>query len=567
MALSFMVALVLLAVVPAGGLAARGQVAIIQDDVGLLTNPGATLQEMRHLGAQMVRVSLRWSMIAPAPNSHRRPRFNASDPNAYPAASWAPFDAIVRDAAARGIQVMFVPTAFAPIWAQGPNPGRYGGKYDSRFAWMPSATEFGAFVHAAGARYSGGFLPKGSLTPLPRVRVWELYNEPNFGEDLAPQAIAASTVPAAPRMYRALAGAAWNALRATGHGRDVIVIGALSAHGAALRPSRVHPQGLPGTYGETKPLVFTRELYCLDSRYRQYRGRAAAARGCPTTAAGYRRFRAQNPVLFNASGFSVHPYVLSRGVAPNQAASRDPNHAEFSQLAGLAKTLDRIQRIYHSLKRFLIWNTEYGYITCPPNCHHRYVSPATAASYINWAEYLSWRNPRIASTSQYLLFDPNPSVGTPEYGGFASGLVFHPSVRLVGGQPKPGYFAYRLPIYLPSTTARRGRTLEVWGAVRPAPFASRDRAGPQYAQIQFAPRSSSSWRTIKTLKVTDPHGYLDTRAAFPSSGSVRIAYTYPPLDTALVTELVTRSTGAVAASGLVWPAQTITSRTVNVTIR
>ena len=540
---------------------------MIQDDGSLLTNPAATLQEMRHLGAQMVRVSLRWSLIAPAPNSHRRPGFNASDPNAYPAANWGPFDAIVRDAAARGIQVMFVPTAFAPIWAQGPNPGRYGGRYDSRFAWMPSTKEFGAFVHAAGVRYSGAFRPKGSLVPLPRVRVWELYNEPNFGQDLAPQAIAGSTVPAAPRMYRALAGAAWGALRATGHGRDVIVIGAISAHGAALRPSRMHPQGLPGTYGETKPLVFIRELYCLDSRYHQYRGRAAAARGCPTTAAGYRRFRAENPVLFNASGFSDHPYVLSTGVAPNRTASRDPNHAEFSQLAGFASTVDRIQRIYHSAKRFPIWNTEYGYITCPPNCHKRYVSPATAASCINLAEYLSWRNPRIASTSQYLLFDPNPSVGTPEYGGFASGLVFHASVPVVGGQPKPGYFAYRMPIYLPSATARRGRTLEVWGVVRPAPYASRDRAGPQYAQIQFAPRSSNSWRTLKTLKITDPHGYLDTRVAFPSSGSVRIAYTYPPLDTALASDLVTHPTAPVAASGPAWPAQTITSRTVKVTIR
>ena len=34
------------------------------------------------------------------------------------------------------------------------------------------------------------------------------------------------------------------------------------------------------------------------------------------------------------------------------------------------------------------------------------VSPALAASYLNWAEYLTWRDPRIRSYDQYLLIDP-----------------------------------------------------------------------------------------------------------------------------------------------------------------
>ena len=80
---------------------------------------------MRHLGVQMLRVYVRWSSIAPAPNSHHRPNFNPADPGAYPAANWASLDAIVRGAADRGIKVMLVPTGFAPLWAQGPNPGRY----------------------------------------------------------------------------------------------------------------------------------------------------------------------------------------------------------------------------------------------------------------------------------------------------------------------------------------------------------------------------------------------------------------------------------------------------------
>jgi hypothetical protein len=174
---------------------------------------------------------------------------------------------------------------------------------------------------------------------------------------------------------------------------------------------------------------------------------------------------------------------------------------------------------------------------------------------MNWAEYLSWRNPRIATTMQYLLYDPNPTVGTPELGGFASGLIFYPTV--LGGTTKPGYYAYRLPIFLPSAHTRPGRTLEVWGGVRPAPYAVADGQGAQYVQIQFAPGSSNAWRTLKTLPVTDPRGYFDAHVAFPSSGSVRIAWTYPPLDIALASILVT---------GYTEPLGPTTSRTVTVAI-
>lgn len=515
-------------------LASHSQISILQDDPQLFNSPSSTLQEMRHLGVDMVRVSMRWSVIAPSPNSRRRPHFNAANSNAYPSGAWAPYDTIARDARADGIQVMFVPSGFAPLWAQGSNPGRYGGSYNSNFAFEPSDSQFAQFVRAAGSRYSGGFTPPGSHSPIPRVSAWELWNEPNFGEDLSPQGIDGSSVLYAPVMYRGLADAGWGALHATGHGRDTILIGALAARGSQIVGFKRF--GLPGLYGETKPLVFIRELYCLNPRYHHYLGVAAAVRGCPTTTAGYRSFRARNPALFSSSGWSDHPYPVNQ--PPNRAFSGDPSYTDFSELPRMAQTLDRIQRVYHSGKRFSIWNTEYGYITDPPNagqpvggCRCHYVSPDLAGYYLNWAEYLSWHNPRIASTMQYLLYDPNPTVGTPEYGGFASGLIYYPTV--MGGQAKSSYYDFRLPVFMPRTTAGAGKTLEVWGDVRPAPFAAQDVRQAQYAQIQFSPGSSNSWRTVRTFKVTDPHGYFDTHIAFPSSGQVRVAYTYPALDLGL----------------------------------
>ena len=534
---------------PGSASASHQQVSILEEDGHLFADPAATLQELRHLGVEMIRVPVRWSWFAPHPNSFTKPRFDANDPSAYPAAGWAALDATVLDAQADGIRVLLDPAAFAPLWAQAPGAAKLAGQYNTTWAWEPSPSEFGQFVHAVALRYNGSFVPAGSTSPLPRVGVWEIYNEPNTGEALGPEAIDGSRLPYAPRMYRALADAAWSALQATGHAHDTVLIGALGSEGRQAPPSRMYPQGLPGTYGEMSPLVFLRELYCLDPNYHRYLGHAAYLRGCPTTAAGYARFSAQHPVLFDAAGVSDHPYDLAKpGLPPTKGTRSQPDWAEFAEISHLATVVNRIQRSYGSSKTMSVWNTEYGYITCPPTCALPDAHPATAAAYINWAEYLSWRNPWIASTMQYLLYDPNPRIGVPEFGGFANGLVFY------GGMPKPSYYAYRMPIFLPYTTVRRGRALEVWGDVRPAPLAVADGDGPQSVRIQFARNGTGVWTTLKTLRITDPHGYVDTWMTFPGSGRVRLQWTYPTADKTLASTMVTHSNGS------------ITSRIVGVTI-
>jgi hypothetical protein len=517
---------------PSTASASGRQVSVFEDDVALSANPVATMQEFRHLGVTTVRVLIRWSFIAPNPKSRKRPNFNASNPNSYPAKNWAPYDAIVAAARADGIQLLFNPTAFAPLWAQGANPGRFGAHYNFEFAFMPSANEYRQFVVALGKRY-------------PSVHAWELYNEPNFGEDLAPQGINQSTVLYSPVMYRGLVNAAWSALHATGHGRDTIVVGALAAHGAHVPSKNKRQTGLPGAYGETPPLEFIRDLYCLNSRYKPYSGAAARVRKCPTTAAASRRFRAQNPALFSASAWSDHPYPLGKdgNTPPTRTHYNNPNFAGFSQLPNMIKALDKAQGAYRSRKRFPLWNTEYGYITNPPNRSGSNASLAMQAYFDNWAEYLSWKNPRIASAMQYLLIDPNPSVGTPECGGFASGIIFFgtpPTTRGCAPYPpaaaKPGLQAYRLPIYLPNGSARRGRAVTVWGCVRPARFALLDTHRPQTALIQFQRGGRGAWSTVSTVTFSNPSAscYFTRQVKFPASGSVRLIYSYPVADGRLV---------------------------------
>jgi hypothetical protein len=517
--------------------ASTGQISMFQDDPRLDADPAGTLARMRLLGADTVRVSVSWRSIAPTPNARRPPHgFNASDPAAYPAANWRLWDEIVTDAHRDGITVDFDLMGGAPNWALG--PGRPAGNTNQN--WKPSASAFGAFVRAVGARYSGSYDPaRGGLVPgdpndLPRVDFWTIWNEPDYGPSLAPQGVPGNiTVENSPRMYRSLVDAAWSGLQATGHdtSTDTIAWGELAPRGESYW----------GVFSGMKPLTFLRALYCVDSRYRPLRGGAARVRGCPTTASASRRFRAQNPALFAASGVTDHPYM--RWYPPNRELDPDPtNHSSTSDysslgvIGNLTRALDRLQRAYGSNTRFPVYDTEFGYITSPPkrspdptsSVRVVYLSPAIAAYYTNWAEYLSWRNPRIRSFQQYLLQDPLKPTRANDWGGFASGLLTW------GGAQKATYYAWRLPLYLPSTRTRRGRSLEVWGCIRPVQFAFTDTGSPQTAQIQFAPKSSGQYAPIQTV-TTGPGSscYFDLELTFPSSGTVRLAYTYPPGDALL----------------------------------
>jgi len=217
-----------LALLPVAASASTGQIAIIQDGAKIQADPVGTLAQFRALGATTVRVVLFWYSLAPDPTSTKKPNFNATDPNAYAAADWAPYDAIVRDAQADGMKIDFTVAGGAPRWAEGSGiPSNYvvshneGAKF---FAWKPNATDYGQFLQAVGKRYNGSFKPKGASAALPAVRFWALWNEPNFGEDLGPQATDTSRISYAPMLYRNLVRSGYNALTKTGHRHDTILI-------------------------------------------------------------------------------------------------------------------------------------------------------------------------------------------------------------------------------------------------------------------------------------------------------------------------------------------------------
>jgi hypothetical protein len=513
-------------------LAAAGQVSIAEDDPHLMEDPAGTLQQLRLLGAQEVRVAVRWQLIAPRASSRRRPAaFDAADPAAYPAGDWDTWDRIVLAARQVGIKLLFDVIGGAPLWAT----ARGAPTDKPYYQWEPSPAEYGAFVRAVATRYSGSYDPKlGALAPgspddLPAVIDWSLWNEPNYGPSLAPQGVPGRlTIERSPAMYRALLSAGWNALQATGHRHDTILFGELAPTGTKRW----------GVFSGMRPLVFLRALYCVDASYRPWHGRAATDRGCPATAAGSRGFRAANPALFAASGFSDHPYM---GLSPpNRPDPASKGYARLADVPRLEQALDRLQRTYGSTVRFPIYDTEFGYLTSPPK-HATpripYVSQPTAAAYLNWAEYISWRRARIQTFDQYLLYDPLPALPTNGWGSFASGLInWTPAGRAARAAiPKPTYYAWRMPLFLPVTSARAGRSLEVWACVRPATFATADTGQPQSAQIQFSPARgrgpSQPFRTLQSVAVGGAGScYFDVRVRVPSSGTVRVAWRYPMLE-------------------------------------
>lgn len=487
---------------------------IFQADVPLHADPAGTLDVLRRLGADTVRVFMPWGSLgrlgamAPDPLSATRPTaFDGANPGAYPAANWQVYDTIIRDAQARDMSVDLTLGPPPPLWARGAgDPG-----HPPHPQWRPSVAEFTAFVRAVGIRYSGQYTPSGDTTPLPHVAFWAIWNEPNFGPMIAPQSIGGADV--SPSLYRSMVDGAWSALRATDHGGDTILIGELAPFGRATGPG-------PGEFGYMVPLRFLRSLYCVDASLRPLRGSAATRVGCPGDDTGVRGFRAAHPGLFAASGFALHPY--SQG-PPAVAVPGEPDYANLPAIPNVEHTLDKIMSAYGSDKRFAIYSTEFGVHTNPPETVFGTVSPAVAAQDLNQSEYITWRDPRLRSYDQYLLRDP-PA------GNFATGLEY------ANGQPKPGLAAYRLPLYLPVTSFRRGQRLEVWGCARPSRYA---RVSPRSrrVEIQFRTAGEGGFRTVEVVKLDGRSVYFDVLHGFTASGTVRLVW-HPPAGPAIYSRTV-----------------------------
>ncbi len=523
--------------------ASTSQVSLIQDGVALNQNPYGELAEMKALGANTVRVLMFWWQIAPNSSSRTAPRgFKASSPAAYPARNWTQWDAVIQAAKAEGVRVDLDITGAPPDWADGKGVPR---KFtSSRFGWIPNAGDYGQFVRAVATRYSGHYTPAGASAPLPKVSLYSLWNEPNFGQNLGPQYVGATKksagLPVAPMYYRNLLRSGWTALRQDAKGATIL-IGELAGTGkGVLHKTPTLPFGLPGQVSISFPASFIQQLYCVKS----LTPAVAKSVGCPSGRARG-SFVRDNPALFDAGAFSMHPYASHW--TPTAKASTIPKADIVLPVIGrLSTVLGQATSGWHHHRNYAIWSTEFGFVTSPPQPNQvgkRFPSPQQAAIYLNESEYLSYRNPRIASYAQYLLRDPE-NLLSKGVGLFSSGLLF------ANGAPKPGLSAYRMPVWMPEQTVTRGQNALVWGGARPTPggFA----ATHVTQQVQIQQLNGGVWQTLATVNANSATGYFQTHIRFNNSGGLRLAYTYPATELALP--------AGVAGT-------TIYSRTVPVTVR
>ena len=387
-ACAVLAALTVVLALPGAASASRTQWSMVEDHPYLVrSGPDvreATLNEIKALGADALRIEVKWNEVTRDPGANSQPSFDATDPGAYP--GFEPYDDLVQRAYAKGLRVMITLAPDAPDWA---TSGGRGGNYkvDSR--------DFADFARAVGTRYSGTY------SGLPKVTWWSIWNEPNHVFFIKPRS-------QAPRVYRRMVQRGVPALKSAVPGARVLV-GELAPVGTATKV--------------IGPLRFVQQWLCVDAGYKRLRGAKARAAGCN----GFKRV--------TASGFAHHPY------GPAGTIFRGRDIVNMVGIRRLASALDKAARAGRISRGLGIYNTEFGYQTNPPDPFIG-TTPSRQAEILNTLEEFSYRYPRLKSYSQYLLYDDPARSGSAalRWAGFQTGLRYH------GGAVKPSYDAYRLPI-------------------------------------------------------------------------------------------------------------------------
>ena len=196
----------------------------------------------------------------------------------------------------------------------------------------------------------------------------------------------------------------------------------------------------------------------------------------------------------------------------------------MADLRKLSRELTRIYQRYgqktQSKRGVPLYLTEYGYQTKPDPYAGRVVSYNLQAAWINQAEYIAYKNPNVRAVNQFLLFDdaPDPEFDPKKQPNLAW-RTFQSGLLSLAGKKKPSYKAYMTPLFLKQTRVRRGRSIGLFGMLRPAaPTAS------VRVQLQFRSRGGSKWQRRKTITVGGPRHYFETRMVIRASGYVRILW-------------------------------------------
>ena len=390
----------------------------MEDEGLLLSNPDLAITAVinwSQLGVDVVRIHARWWEIAPQNDAVKTPGgFHPKDPGdeGY---NWGALDTAVNTVRATGMRVMLTITGPGPLWAS-TDPGKHNPR------WIPSPAAYADFARAVATRYG------------PQVDRYLIWNEPNQQGWLQPQwqcdKRRRNCTAVSPHVYRSLVRAATPVIHAADPGSEVVM-------------GELAPIGDPPISANTpvKPLIFMREMGCVDANYKTVRTGRCKGFKPP-----------------QADSFGYHPHPLLN--APDKQ-NPDVDEAQFADLSRLFSTLDKLRAKKRLRVSGNIHLTEFGYQTNPPD-RAVGISLANQTKYLQQAAFVAWKSKRVRGLSFY-QWDDEPVVnrggGTKRYSGWQTGLRFN------DGKPKPVLSTFPAPFVI----ERKGtaKSVRLWGQVRP----------------------------------------------------------------------------------------------------
>ena len=430
-ALTLLLLCAIAACAPAGAHARGLQLGFF--DKRFLSGPGGPtlLGEARALGSQVVRIEVSWRTVAPR---HRPPGFEAANP-AAPGYTWGPVDAAVSAASARGLRVLLTLNE-APAWAEG--SGR--ASTASPGSWRPDPGALRDFTVAAARRYSGAFPDPGRPGVLPRVRLWQVWNEPNLELYLSPQAHVSGKryVALAARHYRRMLNAAYFGLKSVNRTNFVVTAGTA-------------PFG-DFTSRRTPPVRFVRALLCLKGTRKLRRA------PCP------------DPAHFDA--LAHHPYSV-RGPFSRAFGDDDVSVPDVRKLARVLRTAVRARRALPR-RRKRLWVTEISWDSRPADPAG--IPEARQARWLAESFYVLWRQ-GVDTITWFQVRDQERGAGYP--------FTYQSGALLVDGRPKLSARSFVFPFV---SRRRSTRRVEVWGR------------SPRKGRVSIQERRHGRWRSIARLR-------------------------------------------------------------------
>jgi hypothetical protein len=374
--------------------------------------------------------------------------FNARDPRDRHY-NWQSFDAMVRPVVAAGLQpIVYVDVA--PAWARAKCPG------EAAATCRPTSSALADFATAAARRYGGG------VRGLPRVRYWQLWNEPNLSIELTPQV--ANGRPVSPDVYRDMVNAFARAVHGV-HRDNVVVAGGLAPFGGDVNDQS---GGVP-SQRRVHPLEFMRRFLCM----------SAGPKPKPTCG---------KKVEFDV--WAHHPYTYG---GPTHKAL-NPDDVSIGDLRKMTSLLNAADRAGHIRSRGDVpfWVTEFSYDSQPGDPQG--LPPALHARWVSESLYRMWSDG--VSLVTWFLLDDRPFPDDM----YQSGLY------TLDGQPKPALRAFRFPFV---AFRQKSGDVRYWGrtpaGVRKAVVVEQDRNG---------------WERVATAEVDD-NGIFQGRADVRGDGAFR----------------------------------------------